>query len=53
MADEEMKANEEDVRGLKLQVKWCVEAVKKLIVEAEKSGVKLEIQPPPETTPPS
>ena len=43
-------ANEEEIKGLKLQVKWCVEAVKKLIVEAEKSGVKLEIQEPPGTT---
>jgi len=43
-------ANEEEIKGLKAQVKWCIESIQKLVEVANANGAKLEIQEPPGTT---
>ena len=45
-------ANEEEIKGLKAQVKWCIESIQKLVEVANANGAKLEIQEPPTTPPP-
>ena len=46
-------ANEEEIKGLKAQVGWCVDSIQKLVEVANANGAKLEIQEPPETRPPT
>jgi len=45
-------ANEEEIKGLKAQVGWCVDSIQKLAEAVKASGVKLEIQDPPPDPPP-
>jgi len=41
-------ANEEEIKGLKAQMKWCIESIKTI---AEKAGVVLKDEPPDEKPP--